>query len=363
MCVMAYIQAGKDIDEATMEKMWDTNPDGGGFMYAKDDSIYMDKGFFDFDEYYASYIRHKEANPDADFIVHMRISTGGKLDYDNCHPHIINNDWAFAHNGVMNYYPKADQKEKSDTILFNEHIMQNLPDEWWDNDAIMDMIEEFIGQSKLIFMHKSGYVDIANEDLGTWDDGIWYSNVRFRTPKPVTTTYYGAYGGRTASYYNGQYSGHGYNNTGTSYYQQKRELPPASPNAVEKQKPITQGVFSGKAEEVIDADETADIIDIDDIWEEAWNEKYKSDMSLETLTCASCIEIIDDDELSSYHGNEGNMDLCVHCAYDLAISSHICVSPEMYDQIEKEYINCIEIQSMNDYENMTVEQLSLAEDI
>ena len=79
--------------------------------------------------------------------------------------------------------------KRSDTNMFNEKLLKQLPSNFIRNSAIMNLIEESIGQSKLVFLDNEGRYVIANESLGHWVDNVWYSNDSYIK----CNTYYGQY--------------------------------------------------------------------------------------------------------------------------------------------------------------------------
>jgi hypothetical protein len=48
-----------------------------------------------------------------------------------------------------------------------------------------ELIKNFIGYSKLIFMDRKGRSSIINSDKGVWDGGVWYSNTSYQIKQTV----------------------------------------------------------------------------------------------------------------------------------------------------------------------------------
>ena len=180
MCIAIYKPKGKIINKATLKRCYEANPDGAGFMYAKSKKLNIQKGFFDFNKFYEAYKKH-EVNK---CIIHFRIKTHGKIDETNCHPFHINDSMGFVHNGTISGF---GNNIHSDTIQFNEAILQKLVGKWGNlslfEDPIVNLIEGRIGYSKLIMLDRHGNHKIFNEDKGQWDGGVWYSNTSYK-PKP-----------------------------------------------------------------------------------------------------------------------------------------------------------------------------------
>ena len=183
MCIAIYKPKDKLINKTTLKRCYDSNPDGAGFMYAQSKKLHIQKGFFDFDKFYEAYKKHEAKK----CIIHFRIKTHGKIDETNCHPFHINDALGFVHNGTISGFGNDIH---SDTIQFNEAILQKLVGKWGNlslfEDPIVNLIEGRIGYSKLIMLDRHGNHKIFNEDKGEWDDGVWYSNTSYK-PRP---TYY-----------------------------------------------------------------------------------------------------------------------------------------------------------------------------
>ena len=114
-------------------------------------------------------------------IIHFRITTHGLTNRTNCHPFLIDDSIGFAHNGIIDFV--SDHKKKSDTIMFKREILQQLPDNFIDNDIIIRLIEESIGNSKLVFLNRKGEFRIANEHKGHWSMIVIYGILTIHTVK------------------------------------------------------------------------------------------------------------------------------------------------------------------------------------
>ena len=174
--------ANKKINKATLRRCYDANPDGAGFMYAEDKQLHVKKGYFTFKEFYKEYRPHG----DKQVLIHFRIKTHGPINKDNCHPFLVNSGLGFIHNGIISGY---GSNTKSDTIEFNESILQKIVAKHGNNslfdDPMVELIENVIGYSKLVFLDRHGNYTIMNENKGNWNDGVWYSNMSWKKPEKV----------------------------------------------------------------------------------------------------------------------------------------------------------------------------------
>jgi glutamine amidotransferase len=179
MCIAIYKPEGSIVPYKTLQRCYDANPDGAGFMYVENKKLHMQKGFFEFKDFWKAYHEHQGKQA----VIHFRIKTHGPINTDNCHPFLVNKGLGFVHNGIISGFGKD---ELSDTRHFNEEIIKPLATKWGNlsifQPAIKSLIESRIGYSKLIFLDRFGNYDIFNEDKGSWDDKIWYSNTSY---KPV----------------------------------------------------------------------------------------------------------------------------------------------------------------------------------
>ena len=185
MCIAIYKPEVLLISRETLERCYNSNPDGAGYMFHKNNKLYIRKGFFDFNSFWNSYKRDQKK----ECVIHFRIKTHGQINKDNCHPYMVNDKFAFVHNGIISGY---NDPSKSDTWLFNEDVIQPFVNKWGNlglfEDPVKKLIESRIGYSKLIFMDNEGNTKIFNEDKGNWDNGIWYSNGSYRKPTPLPPT-------------------------------------------------------------------------------------------------------------------------------------------------------------------------------
>ena len=182
MCIAIMKSESKKINKATLQRCYNANPDGAGFMYAEDKELTVKKGYFTFKDFYKDYKPHENKQ----VLLHFRIKTHGPIDKKNCHPFLVNNSLGFIHNGIISGY--GDNKE-SDTIAFNNAILKKLVAKHGNNslfdDPMVELIENVIGYSKLVFLDRHGNYKIMNEEKGSWADGVWYSNSSYKKPEPM----------------------------------------------------------------------------------------------------------------------------------------------------------------------------------
>lgn len=174
MCIAILKPKGKEIPKEILEECCKNNPDGMGFAYNTFNSVKIKK-FMKFDDFYKEYKKHEKQST---MLIHFRIATHGRVEVNNCHPFKLNSRMALIHNGVISGY--GDKKNKVDTQDFIDKVIGNISYKMWNNPSYRELVGKAIGYSKFCILDKSGKYYIINEDYGSWDDGIWYSNKSYQ---------------------------------------------------------------------------------------------------------------------------------------------------------------------------------------
>jgi len=195
MCIIASIKSNQQISKETLKRCWDNNPHGGGFMFTTGSKVETFKEMTSFKRYYRAFCEKRTAYPHSNFVCHFRISTHGKINETNCHPFNVNNKLGFVHNGIIRN--STVSPDYSDTYMFNEEILKQLPDNFTSNQAILDLLKEYIGSgSKLCFLASDNSITYVNHEAGQTDEnGVWFSNGGYKETK-----YYDAGGTRVGTY-------------------------------------------------------------------------------------------------------------------------------------------------------------------
>lgn len=168
MCVI--IVKEKNQNKPSMEflkKAWNTNPDGAGVMYVKNNRVIIQKGLMTFNDFWKV---AKNLPNETTIVYHFRIATHGSRDKKGTHPFpISNNDDVLqksfiktnvgvAHNGIIsltaNYNKKHNPKNLSDTQLFIRdylYTLQKMNMKWFENKKLRDLVEKSLG-SKMVLL-------------------------------------------------------------------------------------------------------------------------------------------------------------------------------------------------------------------
>lgn len=196
MCMAILIPKGKEApSQECLSHCWDSNPHGGGFMYATNGKIRIFK-YKKKEDFLNGFNRHfPQFGAVSPFVLHMRFATHGDKTETNTHPIRVNRNLAFVHNGIISKTTSVskdpkDCKDYSDTVRFSTLILRKMPTAWISLDVVQMLLEHYVGTSRLIFLTSEGNTFILNEDGGTWDKDVWYSNSGY-TPFKSKWGWYG----------------------------------------------------------------------------------------------------------------------------------------------------------------------------
>jgi glutamine amidotransferase len=186
MCIAIYQSPGHRLPKEQLVQSWKSNPDGGGFAYFNESGDIIIEKDMTLDgmlnKYECAVDRYAGTSP---FAVHFRIATHGAVDLDNCHPFRVSDDTALIHNGIIPVMFSSKTDPRSDTRVFADDYLRKLPADWMDDECLFDMVQEYIGYSKLVILTRAGEHDayIANESQGQWSDDnkFWYSNASYKS--------------------------------------------------------------------------------------------------------------------------------------------------------------------------------------
>lgn len=205
MCVAIYKPAGRHVSRKDLAACFARNPDGAGFMYQskKEDGtpyVHVEKGFFDFKTFFDAYKDHVFGKAaDKAIAIHFRIGTSGLKDVNNCHPHILADDFAFIHNGILSSYAKA-KSDFSDTHHFMNEVLKPFYDRlgmnFLDVGEMPTLLCEHMGvTNKMVMMPANGTVWIMHKRMGVERNNIWFSNTNWDVGASTQSYNYGNYNG------------------------------------------------------------------------------------------------------------------------------------------------------------------------
>ena len=166
------------------------NPDGAGYMVARDGKVTIHKGFMDLDEFLNA-LKAEHFTAKDSVVYHFRISTQAGVNPEMTHPFPLSNHLPYmkaldvecrcgvAHNGIIRLTSDPSQREYSDTALFITHYMARMVHGLDDlKDAqLLNRIERLAG-SKLAIMDGSGYIATVGNFIN--ERGLLFSNDSYR---------------------------------------------------------------------------------------------------------------------------------------------------------------------------------------
>lgn len=182
MCIIAVKPEKIVLSRKQLEIMWASNPHGAGFMYAEGGKVHVSKGFTTLDKLWDAI---EKVGPMRKMVLHFRIRTHGANSPEMTHPFWVRKEkLALVHNGVIHALVNETTDVNSDTAVFAKKLSQNYSDPLLaiQSPFHRDMLEAYLGNSKVVFMDASGQTYILNERYGIWNKGVWYSNDKFRAP-------------------------------------------------------------------------------------------------------------------------------------------------------------------------------------
>lgn len=198
MCLIAYVKPASEgaprasLSAETIDLAFQRNPDGFGVAWRAGDELFARKWAPADKAEGRAFLLELQANPLVTSIVaHWRFATCGAKDAARAHPfEIVDPDdrigpYLIFHNGTIDLTTRGAE---SDTQVFVEQVVSELPSRWWESAAYRWLVGESIGWSRLLVYTIDG-VTILNEEAGKWDGGIWYSSSYLPSPPVVVTSY------------------------------------------------------------------------------------------------------------------------------------------------------------------------------
>ena len=175
----------------TIRRMFRNNPDGAGYMVARDGKVIISKGFMNVDEYIEA-IRAEHFTAKDPVVYHFRISTQAGVNPQMTHPFPLSNriehmkvldvecSCGVAHNGIIRLTTDRNNREYSDTALFIANYLSLIIREPGDlkDERVLTLIHRLAG-SKLAIMDGEGYIATVGEYIN--QKGLLFSNTSFET--------------------------------------------------------------------------------------------------------------------------------------------------------------------------------------
>lgn len=216
MCIIAVSKKG--VKQPTLEQlknMYRNNPDGAGYMYARDGVVHIHKGFMTQNEFLRA-VHEEHFTADDPVVYHFRISTQAGIVPTMTHPFPLTESLDYceqldsvasvgvAHNGIIHMTSDSKETRFSDTALFVTSYMTKLVRKRSDltDQCVINMIDH-LTNSKWALMNGDGTI----VTIGHFEKvkGILFSNATY---KPWTAMYGSTVAGKNGStwvYENGRF--------------------------------------------------------------------------------------------------------------------------------------------------------------
>jgi len=218
MCIIAVSKKGvrqPSLDQLRI--MYDNNPDGAGYMFARSGKVHIHKGFMTWEDFERS-VKAENFTKDDPVVYHFRISTQAGVNPQMTHPFPLTEDLplcealdltcpiGLAHNGIISMTSFQKEVRYSDTAYFISWYMTRLirnSDDIFD-ESIKDMIDVLTNSKWAIMDGETG--EIATVGKFQSSKGLLFSNGSYlKSYKKYTIPtvsrfccddyYLGAYGG------------------------------------------------------------------------------------------------------------------------------------------------------------------------
>lgn len=191
MCVICASPKGtRQPSISEIKAMFMRNPDGAGYMYARDGKVTIHKGFMDLGDFLNA-VKAEHFTAKDSVVYHFRISTQAGINPSMTHPFPLSNQrevmkaldvhcgCGIAHNGIIWLTSDPNEKEYSDTAIFIADYMSRIVERPADlkDPEVLSVIEYLIG-SKMAILDGSGYIATVGEFFN--DHGLLFSNLYHR---------------------------------------------------------------------------------------------------------------------------------------------------------------------------------------
>ena len=198
MCIICVKDKGvKMPTKEIFETMFRNNPDGSGLAYSTTTGeTVIKKGFMDFKSFYKEIkLLQKEIDTlNTPMIFHFRIGTAGTNSKGLTHPfplgvgykemkktNLITSKGAMFHNGMLHDFESKDIDlyDVNDSMIFTKTVINQLPNDWYNNKHLKYMLKVLIGTNKLAFLI-NGKITLIGKFINDTETGLKFSNTTYQ---------------------------------------------------------------------------------------------------------------------------------------------------------------------------------------
>ena len=191
MCIIAASKAG--IRQPTMgqlRNMFENNPHGAGYMFARDGKVTIHKGFMVWEDFEKA-VKAERFTAKDPVVYHFRISTQAGVNPEMTHPFPLTTELVncekldlmcqvgIAHNGIIRMTSDARETTFSDTALFITQYMSKLIRNQADiaDPAVLTMIEYMTNSKWALLDGLTGEIVIVGHFIN--ERGLLFSNATY----------------------------------------------------------------------------------------------------------------------------------------------------------------------------------------
>jgi glutamine amidotransferase len=176
MCIIAAKAAGVDWPgKKAMQNCYENNPQGAGLAWADEGGLQVSKGYFNWGRLW----KDMRELRDCPVLLHCRLATHGSIGAENCHPFLLENGVAMAHNGVIDIEPL--EKDMTDSESFGIRHVEPWSLDELRSERVLSLLELAVGgRNKLVMLDASGQFLFVNGELGELHKDVWFSNDGYR---------------------------------------------------------------------------------------------------------------------------------------------------------------------------------------
>lgn len=197
MCIVVCKPKNIELPKkCVLEECFRSNPDGAGYMFAKDGTVHIKKGFMTFDSFYRSLLR--DYSKELAFVLHFRIGTMGLNVPELTHPYPLSKNMSVlretesecpigvAHNGIISlttvysYMNNHVEPDYNDTMKFITDYMSLIikDKKFYKDDDTIELIKKLVGTSnKFALLDGDGHITTIGYFIE--EDCIKYSNTSY----------------------------------------------------------------------------------------------------------------------------------------------------------------------------------------
>jgi hypothetical protein len=190
MCIIVVKKPGLQLpDKEALVNCWTNNPNGAGFMYAINNRVHIEKGFFDFENFFSAVTAINDI-VSLPAVLHFRFGSHGDISVENTHPFPITENLsvmrrlscktrlAAAHNGIIpGIIPRDNISDTMEYIITQLAPMYRRRKDFYRLSDVHNMIEGATS-SKWAFLDNAGNIELIGSFI--CNNGILYSNDSYK---------------------------------------------------------------------------------------------------------------------------------------------------------------------------------------